>query len=163
FLKYWRDDDRQIFEQWLKDAFEGEARTEDYLTPPAESDGRAAEIALTAGGVGQAAAPAPRKELNASEQELLWRIYLVQVLRKKAGGAAAVSVLPAYHELPEPEQRIFKNLWRAKTAKGAAKQWLQKLGFSAETVDELTQDPDSFSDPKRDLDLAWRVHLHSGA
>jgi ATP-binding cassette, subfamily B, bacterial len=161
FLDEWRTGkDTSLYHQWLTDVFEeGRARREHYLVSHAWLDARHQAIPIVGGGVAQIAASGARKELDPSEQELLWRIYLSEELRKRAGGAAAASVLPAYHELPLPEQQIFKDLWRAKTANGTVKKWLNDLGASSDVMQALTHDPDEFSEQQ--IDLAWRVNLYT--
>jgi ATP-binding cassette subfamily B protein len=157
-LREWRSEDQsELFKKWLSYAFEGGARTDYYLANRAEVDDAKEGLFVVGGGIAQAATNNAQRELDPREQELLWRIYLVDVLRQKAGGAAAASVLPAYHELPRAERNIFRDLWRSKTEKKAAQDWLRRLDFPADIITDLTHDPDTLSDAQ--LDIAWRTNL----
>ncbi len=92
--------------------------------------------------------------LRSREKEMLWRIYLIGVLRDKVGGTAPGTVLPAYHELPSADQQAFKKQWKEK----ADATWFRFLDFPSERIQELTGDPEKLSEGE--LDLIWRVFLH---
>lgn len=158
-LDDWRGDQRETFKEWMESAFgKGAPRIDYYLLPRSELDPDNPGIGLAGGGPAQVAAHDLHQELRPQEQELLWRIHLVEVLRKKAGGKAAASVLPAYHELPIEEQEAFKDVWRDRVSRNGPQEWLDKLGFSSEIISLMTRDPDTFTDAQ--IDLAWRVHMY---
>jgi ATP-binding cassette subfamily B protein len=98
-------------------------------------------------------------------QALVWRGYLNRTLCDRVDGAAGALVLPAFRDLPDPEQRAFASYWKQWPEKGAT---LNNLGFEPDLVQELDRADDLLKLPQERREVAWRVaqygelQAHSG-
>jgi ATP-binding cassette subfamily B protein len=104
--------------------------------------------------------------LTPSRQALVWRGYLNRTLCDRVDGLAGALVLPAFRDLPAPEQDAFAASWKRWAEKGAA---LNDLGFEPDLVRDLDRaDVDLLKVAPERQEVAWRaaqwdaLHAHPG-
>jgi ATP-binding cassette subfamily B protein len=94
-------------------------------------------------------------DLSPEEQSLVWRAYLARLLHDRVGGVAAVMVLPAYRELPPPDQEAFAQFWGTWNERGSV---LTEVGLPDDVVNELGgAGVDLHKLPPGRQELAWRT------
>src|SRR5262249_31308688 len=92
------------------------------------------------------------QELTPQEQELVWRLHTYHLLPRKVTDHAAALVLPRSQEVPEPEQKAFKDWW------AEVPDHEKRIG-EAELPDERL-DGNPLELKREEQDLVWRVYLY---
>jgi ATP-binding cassette subfamily B protein len=151
----------------------------------AERQDQLADIGLDPATVGQWKDIVVTADKDPVFQSVLWRAYLFRLLRDQVGGTAASLILPAYRDLPPPQQKIFGDFWDGKLPEKQQKEcdqfWLTKqdadklsaaaadqqvaqrrlILLTAGDLDESDRNKLSkvdFAQLAGDQELAWRCH-----
>jgi ATP-binding cassette subfamily B protein len=94
--------------------------------------------------------------VSSQEQRFMWRAYIVRLMHDRVGGAAAVSVLPTYRDLPDPEKQFFLQRWK-ELPEGDRQSMLAGFGYDDEIRAKLTR-----ADALEPVELQgiWVIYLY---